>query len=53
MYHFCHLLGISNPNIVEIATGVVCGGIFLTIVGAIFIFLMDLAEGALDRFLPD
>jgi hypothetical protein len=53
MYYFCHAAGISDPNIVEIATGVVCAGVALAIMAAIFIRIMDLAEGVLNRILPE
>ena len=53
MLYFCHAIGVSDAKIIEIATGVVCAGIALSILAAIFIRIMDLAEGVLSRILPE
>lgn len=49
MKGWCHLIGINDVQAIETATGVVAGGIAL-LIGAVFgIWVLDLAEAALNR----
>jgi len=51
--YWCHLIGIKDHNAIEIAAGIVGGGTALLIVAVVLIWIMDLTEGMLERWLPD
>jgi hypothetical protein len=51
--YWCHLIGIKDHNAIEMAAGIVGGGTALLIVAVVLIWIMDLTEGMLERWLPD